>query len=150
MALRVNSPRNIFTSVTTNTATNNQTFLINPIDISSLVFKLQVASITGTAPTLDVYIQTTDDGGTTFYDVAHFAQVTAAITNANALFLTVPINGGDGGYVGGSASGTIAAGTVNKLPFLSNLVRIRAVMGGTVTAVNWQIDVYAQSQDAHA
>lgn len=38
-----------------------------------------VAALTGaTGGTLDVYLQTSYDGGTTWYDFAHFAQVTAA------------------------------------------------------------------------
>lgn len=139
------------------TSTVNYDFVVDQ-DIDNLVVKMSVGTFTGTSPTADVYVQTTDDGGTTFYDCAHFAQVTTAITNANALWMTIPVNGTaavsssttSNGYTGAAAAGTITASKVSGLPLLSQKVRIAIVYGGTVgTNAGITIDVYEGSQASH-
>jgi len=48
---------------------------------------LIVASLTGaTGGALDVYLQVTDDGGTTWWDYAHFAQKTAGSALTHHMF----------------------------------------------------------------
>lgn len=44
------------------------------------VFMLLVSAVTGTSPTLDVWLQHSVDGGTTWDDFGHFTQSTAAAT----------------------------------------------------------------------
>src|SRR3990167_10103025 len=70
-------------------------------DFTGLVAKLTAVSFFGTAAGetaggLDLYIQTTDDGGTTFYDTARFAHVKATTIARDAKWLTIPVNIGDG------------------------------------------------------
>lgn len=116
------------------TGTINYNFNVDT-DISNLVMKMSVGTFSGTSPTADVYLQTTDDGGTTWYDLAHFAQVTTAITNANALFMTIPVDGCSSrtnGYTGASAAASLGASTVAGIPLLSNFVRLSIVYGGTI------------------
>lgn len=127
-------------------------------DIDNLVCKMSVGTFTGTSPTADIYIQTTDDGGTTWYDMGHFAQVTTAITNANALWMTIPVNGTSAvsssttsnGYTGAAADASISASKVSGIPVLNNLVRVKVVYGGTVGVnVGITINIYESSQASH-
>src|SRR5215475_9473584 len=65
-------------SGTTVAASVNQTFTLYLAD--SYQFIADVGTVTGTSPTIDIAIQTSPDGGTTWYDVWRFAQITAAST----------------------------------------------------------------------
>jgi len=130
---------------TATTSTVNYDFIL-PQDINNLVAKMSVGTFTGTSPTADVSLQTTDDGGTTWYNLGAFAQVTTAITNANALFITIPVDGTSArtnGYTGAAA----AAGTasyVSGVPVLSPLCRLAITYGGTI-GVNAGITVTVMS-----
>jgi len=139
------------------TSTVNYNFVLDQ-DITNLVVKMSVGTFTGTSPTADVYIQTTDDGGTTWYDMAHFAQVTTAITNANALWVTIPVDGTSAvsssttsnGYTGAAAAASISASKVSGLPVLSTLCRVSIVYGGTVGVnAGITINVLEGSQASH-
>ena len=100
--------------------------------------------ITGTTPIVQVFIQTTDDGGTTWYDCANigpfsdtdsssfrsprsprFQAIPAAGAGSlrNALAGNVPYS-----VVGGSAAGTTTTG----LPLLSMLLRVKLLYQGTI------------------
>lgn len=46
----------------------------------TMAIYLDVTAASGTTPTLDVSLQFSTDGGTTWYTAARFAQVTAAVT----------------------------------------------------------------------
>jgi len=65
------------------TTTNNSSSLAIG-GYKEAVVTLNVTAASGTVPTLDVKIQTSDDGGTTWFDLpgVAFAQVTAATTKA--------------------------------------------------------------------
>ena len=133
-------------NITATTSGNSVNTLPNN-DLHALVGKLTITTLSGTSPTLDVYIQTTDDGGTTYYDVAHFAQQTGAVTNANALWVTIPVDMGDGKYVGAAADASINASTVNGLPLLSSTYRVKYVYGGTVGTANWTLTLYQSTEE---
>jgi len=126
----------------TATISGNDSFIIPFNDFDSILFRLDVSSLTGTSPTLDVYIQTTDDGGTTWYDVAHFAQQTGATTNP--LFAKVSQEGDS--YIGAVGDASIAAGSVSGLPIMNKLVRIKYVFGGTVTAADFTVKAIVSEQ----
>ena len=54
----------------------------NPISIPglrNLSIELNVTGITGGGTTLDVYVQTSMDGGVTWLDIVHFAQFTTVL-----------------------------------------------------------------------
>lgn len=129
-----------------------------PQDIDSIVVKLYTGTtFSGTTPTADVYVHTTDDGGTTFYDCVHFDQISGAISLANAKFALIPVSGAAAntplgkGYTGSVAASTIGTASVSGLPLLSGRCRIAIVYGGTV-GVNSGIiiNVLASTQSAHA
>lgn len=135
----------------------NYDFII-PQDIDDLVFKVSTgATFTGTNPTCDIYVQTTDDGGTTWYDCANITQLTAAVTNMNAVFATVPVasamrtSGASVLATGGAAASTTTARQFTGVPILSPLLRVTLKYGGTQlanTAVT--VKVMANSQAPHA
>lgn len=49
-----------------------------PLDLDGAIFILKVPTVAGTTPTLDVAIQFSPDGGTTWFDIFRFTRVTAA------------------------------------------------------------------------
>jgi hypothetical protein len=138
MAIRV--PLKVVRSITDTATSGSVTYdTILPQDLQSLVVKVWTgATFSGTSPTCDVYVQTSDDGGTTWYDCAHHTQITTAVSNALAKFCVVPAAGAGlntdlgKGYTGSVASSTIGASSISGLPLLSQLVRIAIKYGGTI------------------
>ncbi len=132
----------------TNTATSGTTnydFFI-PQDTDSVTVKLYTGTFTGTNPTLDVYVQTTDDGGVTWYDLGHFAQLVADVTKQNANWMTFSTNTA---FIAPSVSGasTLGAGKAAPVPILSTLMRVAVIVGGTLVAnAGTEVRVYSASQ----
>lgn len=126
---------NAVDTATTGTAT--YPFLLQQ-DVQGIMVKVTAAAFTGTSPTCDIYIQTSDDGGTTWYDCANVGQVTAAIVNQNARFQYIPVNGnsmrGLANLVGSVAASTTAAGMTTGLPIMGQYNRIFLKYGGTQLA----------------
>lgn len=114
------------TGVTGATGTNLS--LLPEYDIASLTLKITIANVSGTSPTLDLYAQTSDDGGTTWYDTVHLAQITAATTNP--VFATIPVDCGVGTSHGAVGSKSISANAVG-IPQLDRQVRLAWTIGGT-------------------
>lgn len=101
--------------------------------------RLDVDTVGGTLPTLDVYVQTSYDGGDNWIDVAAFTQATAAADRLISF-----------GFVGRNASATTAdvattdqtltAGTVQAVA-LGGKIRIRAKVGGTTPTFTGSVQV---------
>lgn len=137
-----------------------KTFMI-PQDTDNVVVKLTASVIAGA---VSAVLQTTDDGGTTWYDVAR----TSVVSNANnntAQWLSVPVNGG--GIATGqtypvtgcilssgirqTAASTLAGGQVSGLPILSELGRVFLIYTAAVTSTDLaRVDVKVNSQSATA
>jgi anti-sigma-K factor RskA len=117
----------LYSGTTVAASANSSQFTLPVAD--SYTFILDVGTPGGTTETLDAAIQTSVDGGTTFYDWWRFTQATtAAITYT----LTVqPVQGrGEAGSVATiTAAGTGALNT-NK-PF-ANPCRLALTLGGTL------------------
>lgn len=60
------------------TATGNSGALVFPDDAADAVFLVNCTAASGTTPTLDIVIQTTNDDGTTWFGDQRFAQITSA------------------------------------------------------------------------
>lgn len=132
-------------------------------DTDNVVVKLK-ASVSGGG--YSAIFQTTDDGGTTWYDVARTSIVSntgLAGGNQNAQWLSVPVVssgvntkvtfGGSilTGTVGSSAASTLGASQVSGLPILSPMNRIFLVSTGTITATSLlSVEVKVNSQSATA
>lgn len=133
------------------------TFTI-PQDCDNIVVKLTASTVGGGVSTI---LQTTDDGGATWYDVARTSVVSNA-NNATAQWLSVPVAGlgFTGGRpitgsvvttIGSSAASTLAAAQFSGLPILSPLARTFLVIGAAVTGVNsvtTEVKVNSQSPRA--
>lgn len=129
-----------------------------PQDCDNVVVKL-TASVAGTG--VSTVLQTTDDGGTTWYDVAR----TSIVSDANgttAQWLSVPVIGGGvatgatfatGSIVsmgiGNAAASTLGQRAVSGLPILSREARVFTRINGNVTSAasnNLDVVVYVNSQ----
>jgi len=130
-----------------------------PQDTDNVVVKLQ-ASIVGGG--VSACFQTTDDGGTTWYDVARTSVVSNA-NNTTAQWLSIPTDNmglagissvvatgsviGFGATIGSAAASTLGSRQVSGLPILSQFNRIflqytAAVSANTLT----QCDVKVNQQ----
>lgn len=134
-----------------------------PQDTDNVVVKFQASVLAGG---VSATFQTTDDGGTTWYDIAR----TSTVSNANATtaeWLSIPVAGagmrttygvasvGTGTAVsvlsttGSAAASTLAQKEFNGLPILSQTNRIFLRYTAAVTSViseRIQVKVNSQSQ----
>jgi hypothetical protein len=130
-----------------------------PQDADNLVLKL-TASITGGG--VCAFLQTTDDGGTTWYDLGRTSIVSDA-TNATAHWLSIPVNGAGiatsvnkSSSLLSTASGAATASTtgqqqVTGLPVLSQTGRVvlSYSAAGTANTVS-RAQIMTNSQSATA
>lgn len=141
------------------------TFII-PQDTDNIVVKF-TTSVVGA---YSAVLQTTDDGGTTYYDVAR----TSIVSNANvttAEWLSSPVNGigvrtttgvasvGGGVHtsiyaaIGRAGSSTLGQLAVSGLPILSQQARVFVIITGNITdaaANTYVAKVLVNSQSATA
>lgn len=115
-----------------------------PQDADSISVRVYTgATFSGTSPTCNVYLQTTEDGGTTWRDVASFNQITTNISSQNAQWVTVSNLTAGTGSITTAAASSLGAGKVSGLGLLSPYARIYLVYGGTIgtnSAIN--VDVF--------
>lgn len=116
-------------------ATTNTTFTL-PRDTTCAVFFFQTSSSSGTSPTLDLNIQTSPDGGTTYFTVQRCAQLTGDTIVRLILnpyggagnTATTVTNAGGGNY---AAIATTGGALSTGCPVDFDYMRISAVVGGT-------------------
>jgi len=151
--LKQNAPVAVATFTDTSAGVSGtQVVVLQNTDFNVLVGKLVVTALSGSSPTLDLFLQTSDDGGTTWYDVVRFAQANGAITKQNALFAKFGDLKGSSAYVGQPESQHISAGTVSGLPLLGKslqCVYTYAIGGGTATVgtAAWTLQILQPDQD---
>lgn len=138
-----------------------------PQDVDGVVVKFTASVLAGGA---SATLQTTDDGGSTWYDVARTSVVSNANNAVTAEWLSVPVAGF--GYRGGNViASTVATGSVilvtssvlntignaaastlgshsmTGMPILSQRGRIfLRYTAGVTSIINERVRVYAQSQ----
>lgn len=143
-----------------------------PQDADNIVVKLQASVIAGG---VSATLQTTDDGGVTWYDVAR----TSVVSNtgqsvvggghANAQWLSVPVigfgqrtnlsigsvvavgstisTGAAGGTIGSSAASSLGGGAYSGMPILSSLGRIFLIYTAAVSSTDLaRVQVKVNSQ----
>ena len=131
-----------------------------PQDTDNVVVKMTPSV---TAGGVSVIFQTSDDGGTTYYDVAR-----TSVASANALgkapqFLSIPTisNGMATGVtyalasiitagIGNISASTLASGQVSGLPILGIQNRLFLISAGNATAISARLQVRANQQSATA
>lgn len=121
------------------------TIVLPQFDFNALVFALTCSSISATA-TLDLLVQSSLDGGTTWYDTLRFPRVSAS--GANPQFGIASIDGTNSmiGTVGASTISSTAGGT--GVPLLSNVVRAYWTLGGTTPSASFALAAYITNQDS--
>ena len=135
-----------------------------PQDTAGIVVKFTASVLAGA---VSATLQTTDDGGTTWYDVARTSIVSNANNAVTAEWLTVPVAGT--GFnsqvvaqnsvvgttnvaialntIGSAGASTLGSKQVSGLPILSQRGRIFLRYTSAVTSIlNERVRVYAQSE----
>jgi hypothetical protein len=128
-----------------------------PQDTDNVVVKFQ-ASVVGAAAS--AIFQTSDDGGSTYYDVAR----TSIVSNANATtaqWLSIPVIQGTNvrsslvatgsviavTNIGSAAASTVGSGQSTGLPILGTANRVFVVYTGNITTSSIIVAVKANSQN---
>lgn len=128
-----------------------------PQDTDNVVVKLTASVIAGA---VSAVFQTTDDGGTTWYDVARTSVVSNA-NNTTAEWLSIPVagigitssrpvTGSVLGTTGSAAASTLASGQFSGLPILSPTARVFLRYTAAVTSTDLarvQVKVNSEAQN---
>ncbi len=136
-------------------------FLI-PQDTDNVVVKFTASVVAGAA---SATFQTSDDGGTTWYDVARTSVVSNA-NNTTAQWLSIPVIGSGinpgvistanvgsilGGSIGSAAASTLGSRQISGLPILGQSNRIFLIYTAAVSATSLaRVQVKVNSQSATA
>jgi len=137
-----------------------------PQDTDNIVVKCAPSV---TAGGVSVIFQTSDDGGTTYFDVARTSIASnsgaTAVAGSQAQFLSIPTIGGlprnvvtaslisAGSLVSGVSNGNAAASTLTSgqssgLPILGLQNRIFLISTGNATAISTRVQVMVNQQSA--
>ena len=131
------------------TATGNSTPTLPFFaDIRGGLVELNVTAASGTTPTLDVYLQTSLDGGNTWYDAVHFPQQTTTTAANTSNFMTVSLDDA-GRAIGNIGNKTIAANTIG-VPLMGGIMRVAYTVGGTTPSFNFYVRVHFPYTDNYA
>ena len=150
--LRLLATSTLNSAVSGGSGNYSDTFVFPFQDYNGLVVKLRNNQTLTTTGSYTVYLQTTDDGGTTWYDMVASTAINSgtAATNAAAQWLAFPVDPTEPISQPTLSDGTLAAGTASGLPLLSNMLRVKWVVSGTVTSVTANATIYANSQSNRA
>jgi hypothetical protein len=123
-------------SVLFSTGAKTASFTGSPIPgvdtFSAATFQLNVTAVTGTSPTMNVYIQKLLPDQATWTDLVSFAQVTGAI---DKVFEVV----GQGNSTYTATDATLTAGT-SQTAILGSTHRVKVVIGGTNPSFTFTLD----------
>ena len=140
-----------------------------PQDVDNVLLKVQPSV---TAGGMSAIFQTSDDGGTTYYDVARTSIASnsgaTAVTGEGAQWVSIPVIGGTQrnvitgsliaagsliAYVaaGGSATAsTLTSGQMSGLPIMGLQNRVFLISTGNATAISTRVKVLVNNQSATA
>ena len=129
-----------------------------PQDTDNIVVKFTPSV---TAGGISVILQTSDDGGTTYFDVARTSIASANAVGAAPQWLSAPVisaginplvksnaNVGSvaGGAIGGASASTLGSLEVSGLPILGIQNRLFLISTGNATAISGRMEVKVNSQ----
>lgn len=120
-----------------------------------------------TAGGMSAIFQTSDDGGTTYFDVARTSIASANEVGAAPQWLSIPVIGGiprnvptasliaagsllTGVSNGGASASTLTSGQSSGLPIMGLQNRIFLISTGNATAINSRVQVLVNNQSATA
>lgn len=130
-----------------------------PQDVDNVVVKVLPSVVAGG---VSVIFQTSDDGGTTYYDVARTSIASANGSGANPQFLSIPtISAGIStgrnfstsiisAGIGAISASTLTQNQVSGLPVLGIQNRLFLISTGNATAIEARMIVRANQQSATA
>ena len=136
------TPKTLLASAARTVSGNSGAITFADARFDDIIFEVDVSAASGTTPTLDLYIQQTLDG-TNYIDVAHFTQITAALTNRARL--VVKRGNVTDAIKEGIGDATATAGALG-LALLTEKGRIKWVVGGTTPSFTFSITSYADVQ----
>lgn len=151
------SSRTILSVRSTAIAAGTTNFLFNiPQDAGSIIAKFWTTAgfLPITTQSARCAVQTSEDGGTTWRDVA-ICTMQAAITNDQAHFAAIPTLLGTGkgvanwiGSVGSSslvlaAVASVVNGVASGLPMMGTLGRVQVTITGTLDTGGVNVDIFA-------
>lgn len=135
-------------TVTAATATSTTTATAWPTDLLDAALVVKVSStFSGTTPKLDLSLETSPDGGTTYFTVARFLQITAASV-ANRLVISFNAQGGNTASTttnaGGGNNAVITATQANLslcsgCPIVHAYMRFRYLITATTPSMTFTI-----------
>lgn len=106
-------------------------------DFDSMIFALTASSMSATA-TLDVWVQSSFDGGSTFYDIAKFPSISASSASPRFVAASLFANSNIGlANVNTTTISSTAGGTL--LPLLSNVFQIVWGLNGTTPSASFGV-----------
>lgn len=135
-----------------------------PQDTDNVIVKFTPSVTAGGASAI---FQTSDDGGTTFYDVARTSIASnsgaTAVAGSQAQFLSVPTIGSGirtattfagasivSGGIGSASASTLTQNQISGLPIMGLQNRIFVITTGNATAVSARVEVKVNQQSATA
>ena len=131
-----------------------------PQDTDNIVVKVLPSVVAGG---MSAVFQTSDDGGTTYFDVARTSVASSNEVGANPQFLSIPVISPGirtaATYAGASiisagigavSASTLASGQISGLPVMGIQNRIFLQSVGNATAINTRVQVKVNSQSATA
>jgi len=136
-------------ALATQTTTGTSANLTLP-PASSYRLVVQVQTVSGTTPTLQVIVATSMDGGTTYNEVLSTATQMTTSGLGEQLLIRPYLGIGDAATVATSALlGTADLGTnvVNNGPIIPGFIKLRWVLGGTTPSFAFQVQYAAVPQD---
>lgn len=127
-----------------------------PTDVDNVVVKM-LPSVT--AGGVSVIFQTSDDGGTTYYDVARSSIASQNEVGKNPQFLSIPVISSGirtaatfagasiiSAGIGAVSASTIAQGQISGLPVMGIQNRLFLISTGNATAISARLQVRCNSK----
>ncbi len=129
-----------------------------PQDTDNVIVKFSPSVTAGGA---SVTFQTTDDGGTTYYDVARTSVASQNGVGAAPQWLSIPVVSSGvnplvvsnaqvgsvaGGSIGNATASSLGSRQVSGLPVLGLQNRLFLITAGNATAVSGRMQVFVNSQ----
>lgn len=124
---------------TTGSTGASSAFTFPSADFDALIFALTASAVSATA-TLDVWVQTTLDGGSTWLDMLKFPTISASAANAQYGIASALGSNRMIGTVGASTITSTAGGFA--MPLVSPTVRTYWSLGGTTPSASFTLQAY--------
>jgi len=134
------------TTTVTGDATTSTTAVtgLDPYSMATILLTLASKTMDG-GTTMDVYIQYSPDEGTTWDDIAHFAQVTSAALADGTYVLFLNAYGGSSSVDRVTRNGSLAANSVLNVPWCDRLrVQYTSVNFAGADTIDITVSAYMQ------